>query len=129
VPQLVCMGAMLTCTFGTEQAPLSVIPMGRPVQTSKQMAANINAIQVPKNISTFGLCTSLGNPEVVAATAAAFGVLTPVPCKADITLPWAPGSPKVMINGSPALDSTCMCVCEQGGLITISKPGQGTVND
>jgi hypothetical protein len=123
------MGAMLTCTFGMAPASLSVIPMGKPVQTSKQMAANINASQPMANIPTFGMCTSLANPEVAAATAAAMGALTPMPCVPLTTAPWVPGSPKVMINGNPALDSTCQCMCTWGGVITISMPGQMTVND
>lgn len=129
MPQIACMGAMLTCTFGMAPATLSVIPMGRPVQTSKQMAANINASLPMANISTFGMCICPANPEVAAATAAALGVLTPMPCIPVTTAPWVPGSPKVMINGNPALDSTCQCMCAWGGMIAISMPGQMTVND
>jgi hypothetical protein len=123
------MGAMLQCSFGVAPAPLSVIPMGRPVQTSKQMAANINASAPMANIPSFGMCTTPSNPEVAAATAAALGVLTPMPCIPVTASPWVPGSPKVMINGSPALDSTCQCMCTWGGVITVSMPGQMTVND
>ncbi|MDR2437860.1 MAG: DUF4280 domain-containing protein, partial [Planctomycetaceae bacterium] len=32
------------------------------------------------NLATFGMCSSPANPAVAAATAAALGVLTPMPC-------------------------------------------------
>ena len=129
MPQLVCTGALLTCTFGVAPAPLSVIPIGRPVQTAKQPAANINASQPMANIPSFGMCMSPANPQVAAATAAAMGVLTPMPCLPATAAPWTTGSPKVMIDGSPALTSICQCMCMWGGAITVSMPGQLTVND
>jgi hypothetical protein len=129
MPQLVCMGAMLMCPFGVAPAPLSVVPMGRPVQTSKQLAANVNAFQPMANIPSFGMCMSPANPQVAAATAAALGVLTPMPCIPATSAPWMPGSLKVMVDGSPALTSACQCQCMWGGVITVSSPGQMTVSD
>ena len=129
MPQLVCTGALVTCTFGVAPAPLTVIPIGKPVQTSKQLAANIIASQPLANIPSFGMCMCPANPQVAAATAAALGVLTPMPCIPATTAPWAPGSPKVMVDGSPALTNTCQCMCMWGGVITVSAPGQVTVSD
>jgi hypothetical protein len=34
----------------------------------------------------------------------------------------------VNINGSPALSSTSKCMCAWGGVISITMPGQVTVN-
>jgi uncharacterized Zn-binding protein involved in type VI secretion len=81
------------------------------------------------NIPSFGMCMSPANPQVAAATAAAMGVLTPMPCLPATAAPWTTGSPKVMIDGSPALTSICQCMCMWGGAITVSMPGQLTVND
>ncbi|MDR1268431.1 MAG: DUF4280 domain-containing protein, partial [Planctomycetaceae bacterium] len=50
------------------------------------------------NLATFGVCSSLANPMVAVATAAALGVLTPMPCIPATVAPWAPGSPTVLIG-------------------------------
>jgi len=78
------------------------------------------------NIPTFGVCMSLANPTVAAATAAALGVLTPMPCIPVTAAPWAPGSPTVMIANNPALNNSSTCMCNWAGVITISVPGQFT---
>jgi hypothetical protein len=75
------------------------------------------------------MCTSLSNPEVAAATAAALGVLTPMPCVPNTVSPWAPGSPLVTYDGNPALDDSCICNCAWGGEISISSAGQAAVTD
>ena len=41
------------------------------------------------NIAPFGVCISLANPAVAAATAAAMGVLVPLPCMPVTPAPWA----------------------------------------
>jgi hypothetical protein len=66
------------------------------------------------------MCMSQANPEVAAATAAAMGVLTPMPC-VPVTTPWSPGDPMVTIGpaGFPALDASSKCMCAWGGEITI----------
>lgn len=128
MPQVVCTGAALMCTFGAAPGTLTVTPTGQPVQASGQMAATINANIPMANISGFGMCMSPSNPQVAAATAAALGVLTPQPCIPATTAPWAPGSPTVMIDGAPALTNTCQCMCMWGGVITFSFAGQATVN-
>ena len=125
--QLVCNGAIMSCTFGTAPATLVVAPTD--VSIGEQPAANILDFAPITNISPFGLCTSLANPEVAAATAAALGVLTPVPCIPVVTAPWVPGSALVTIDGEPAVDATCTCFCIWNGLITVDDPGQVTVND
>lgn len=76
-----------------------------------------------KNILPFGMCSSMANPMVAAATAAAFGALTPMPCIPVIPAPWAPGSPTVMIANKPALNQTSKLMCAYGGVIQINNPG------
>lgn len=125
--QLVCNGALMSCTFGTSSATLVVAPTD--VSIGGQPAANIQDFVPMTNISPFGLCTSLANPEVATATAAALGVLTPMPCIPVITAPWVPGSTSVTIDGAPAVDATCTCFCIWNGLIAVADPGQVTVND
>jgi hypothetical protein len=75
-------------------------------------------------VCPFGACTSLANPAVAAATAAALGVLTPMPCVPVPAGPWLPGAPKTLLKGAPALDMTSKLMCAWGGAIQIINPGQ-----
>jgi hypothetical protein len=84
--------AQLMCSFGVAPSALTVVPKGRPVQAGGQMAATIQDFAPNVNIMPFGMCTTLSNPQVAAATSAALGVLTPQPC-IPVTTPWKPGSP------------------------------------
>ena len=121
----VCGGAILQCPFGVAPVPLNVLPQNA-VTTSMPMA-NIMDNKPLVNIPTFGMCNSLANPTVAAATTAALGVLTPMPCIPNITAPWAPGSPTVLIAGQPALNNSSKCMCLWGGVIGINAPGQVTI--
>jgi hypothetical protein len=73
------------------------------------------------------MCLSPANPAVVAATAAAMGVFTPMPCIPVIPAPWVPGVPNVLIADTPALDNNCTLMCAWAGVIQITVPGQLTV--
>jgi hypothetical protein len=124
--QQVVSGAELTCTFGA--APASLIATSAPTVTVGGMpAATIMDFAPMENIPTFGMCMSIANPQVAAATAAALGTLTPQPCIPNIVAPWTPGSPTVTIGGNPALTNECMCTCLWAGEISITMPGQVTV--
>lgn len=123
MPLQVCMGAMISCTFGAAPASLIVLPLNR-VLTSNMPAATIMDHAPVINIPPFGVCSSLANPTVAAATTAALGVLTPMPCIPATVAPWVPGSPTVLIGNMPALNNTCTLNCMWGGMITISQPGQ-----
>ncbi|HEX5417667.1 MAG TPA: DUF4280 domain-containing protein [Chloroflexota bacterium] len=126
--QHVCNGAMLQCPLAVPpgMASLVVLPIKR-VMVGKQPAANIMDHVPLVNIPTFGMCMSLANPTVATATSAAMGVLTPMPCIPVIPAPWAPGAPTVIVGGMPALDNTSKAMCTWGGAITITVPGQFTV--
>jgi len=118
-------GAVLQCSFGMAPSSLMVLPAARVVN-KMPMATILD--QVPMvNILPFGMCQSLANPAVAAATAAALGVLTPMPCVPVTAAPWAPGSPTVLVGGKPALNNTCKCMCAWGGVIQIQNPGTTNV--
>ena len=125
MPKHVCMGAMLQCTFGVAPSTLVVLPVNR-VMTSFVPAANIMDNKPMVNIMPFGMCMSPSNPTVAAATAAALGVLTPMPCIPNTVAPWAPGAPNVLLANMPALDDTSKLTCLWGGMISVSMPGQMT---
>lgn len=122
---LVCGGAMLQCSFGAAPASLMVLPANR-VLTAMPIA-NIMDNKPMVNIMPFGMCNSMANPQVAAATAAALGVLTPMPCVPVTAAPWAPGSPTVQVANMPALNNTSKCMCNWGGVIQIANPGQMTI--
>ena len=61
-----------------------------------------------------------------AATAAALGALTPMPCVPLTVAPWAPGSPTVMIGNLPALENSSKLMCMWAGVIQVVAPAQFT---
>ena len=121
----VCMGAMLQCSFGVAPSPLVVLPLNRTMTGPPD--ANIMDNKPMVNIIPFGMCSSPANPAVAAATAAALGVLTPMPCVPVIPAPWLLGSPTVLIGSQPALNNTSKLMCAYGGVIQIVSPGQTSV--
>ena len=121
----VCMGAMMQCSFGVAPASLIVLPDKRVLTGTP--AATIMDNKPIVNIPPFGMCTSPANPTVVAATAAALGVPTPMPCLPVVPAPWVPGSPTVLIGNIPALNSDSKLMCAWAGVIQIGVPGQFTV--
>lgn len=122
--QQVTSGAMMMCSFGMAPSALNVLPTNKTLAGAP--AANIMDQKPFVNIPPFAMCMSMANPAVASATAAALGVLTPMPCTPVIPAPWAPGSPTVMIGNMPALNNTSMCNCAYGGVISITFAGQVT---
>jgi hypothetical protein len=121
----VCMGAAMMCSFGAAPSTLVVLPKNKTLTGTP--AANILDNQPIVNIPPFGMCSSIANPTVASATTAALGVLTPMPCVPVTAAPWALGAPTVLIANMPALDSTSKLMCNWGGVIQITAPGQTTV--
>ena len=115
--KLVNMGSLLKCSQGIAPTPLVVLVP--TVMAQAPPAANIMDCVPMSNILTFGMCQSPANPMVIAATAAALGVLTPMPC-IPVTTPWTPGSPTILVRNFPALDASSKCICAYGGEITIT---------
>jgi hypothetical protein len=123
--QHVCNGATLACSFGMAPGSLVVIPVNR-VLTSGQPAATIMDFVPMVNVMPFGACMTPSNPAVAAATSAALGVLTPMPCMPVTVAPWAAGAPTVLEGGVPVLNNTSSLSCLWGGLIQVVVPGQVT---
>jgi len=118
-----CTGAILSCPFGAAPVPFSALPIprvlagGRPAGVLTDMAPIVN-------IPPFGTCSSLANPAVAAATAAALGVLTPMPCIPVPAGPWLSPMPKVLIGGRQAISDGSRLMCAWGGQITVQFAGQ-----
>jgi uncharacterized Zn-binding protein involved in type VI secretion len=114
-------GATLMCTFGAGVGNLVVLPINRVTVEGRPAATVADAVPL-LNIRPMGLCMSLANPAVAAATAAALGVLTPQACS-PVTAAWMPGTPRTTIGGRPALTLGSQCRCAFGGVITVVQPG------
>ena len=125
MPQHCCTGAMMNCTFGAAPSTLNVLPKNK-MMTSNMAAANIMDNVPMVNIPPFGMCSSPSNPTVAAATAAALGVLTPMPCIPVFPAPWTPGAPTVMLANLPVLNNTSKLMCAYAGVVSFAMPGQMT---
>ena len=123
MPMHVCNGATLQCSFGMAPSTLVVLPINQML-TSSQPAANIMDHKPMVNILPFGMCTSIANPTVASATAAAMGVLTPMPCVPATAAPWVPGAPTVLLGNMAVLNNTSTLMCNWGGVISVVQAGQ-----
>ncbi len=112
----------MMCTMGAAPSSLVVLPKNK-VLCEGPPAANIMDHVPMMNIMPFGVCMSPANPMVAAATAAALGVLTPMPCIPVTAAPWAPGAATVLIGNMPALNNMSKCMCNWGGVISFTMPG------
>jgi Domain of unknown function (DUF4280) len=126
MPLQVCMGAMMQCSFGVAPSSLVVLPTNR-VMTNMVPDANIMDHIPMVNIMPFGMCMSIANPTVAAATAAALGVLTPMPCIPATPAPWIAGAPTVLLGNFPSLDNVSQLMCLWAGVITFVDAGEVTV--
>lgn len=120
----VCTGALMRCAMGA--APSSFVATPKQVLTNMKDAGNIMDHKPMANIAPFGVCKSPANPQVAAATAAAMGVLTPMPCVPNTPAPWVPGAPTVLVANMPALNNSSKLMCVYGGVIEIAMAGQFT---
>ncbi len=116
-------GATLLCSSGTSPSLLNV--PNPKLFVGNRGAATVGDAQPLVNIAPFGLCKSPANPVVAAATAAAMGVLTPMPC-VPATASWVPGLPTVLAGSLPLVTTTCVCPCKWAGTIAIAAPGQSS---
>jgi hypothetical protein len=118
--------SLLQCSFGLSPSPLVVLP-DRTIVAESMLMGNISDMIPFANIEPFGLCISLANPQVAAATAAAFGVLVPMPCEPITIDPWVSEAVNVLVETMPAIDQTALLMCLWAGVITIEEPGSFTV--
>jgi hypothetical protein len=123
MPNLVCTGAKLQCSFGTTPASFTA----SAAKVSAGAAAGVVSDTGTASVSAFGQCTSLSNPQVNAATQAASGTLTPQPCQPVIAGEWSPGSARVTVGTAAALNSASQCRCTWNGVITVTDAGQTNV--
>ena len=88
------------CSMGTAPAPIKVTSQTKALAGGKP-CATVQDAQPMANVGPFGMCTSLANPQVAAATAAALGVLTPQPCIPATATGWM--SPPILSGSSASI--------------------------
>jgi hypothetical protein len=123
MPSYVVQTATMQCNFGTKESNLKV-PKDHKIDINDKRQANIKDHKPFANIAPFGLCGSLANPEVAAATAAHHGKLTKRPCKPVTMNPWINGKDDVLLDKDPALLNVSTLRCKWRGTIKITDCGQ-----
>lgn len=118
----VIFSGLCKCAFGMAPTPLMVLPTSM-IFMKNMPAATIMDNKPFLNIIPFGMCMNIANPMVAAATAAAFGVLTPMPCIPITTAPWIPVKPTVLLKKKPVLGNSAILMCQWGGIIQVTFPG------
>ncbi len=121
MPLPVTTSATITCTFGTAPSSMVALPTPRVLVEGRPVATVSDAVPLV-NVPPFAMCTSLANPQVAAATAAALGVLTPMPC-VPATGAWTPSAPRTLVGGRPVLAQGSMCLCAYGGVVQVLMAG------
>lgn len=119
----VCSKAKIKCSCGDKISTLTVYP-DRTIWLTGEPQANISDHISMRNIAPFGRCHTTAYPATGAATAAAHGKLTPMPCVPNTPFPWMGGKNDVILQGQPALLKTSQCKCVYGGTITLVQDGQ-----
>lgn len=122
---LMIQGTLLKCSFGNAPVPIMVLP---DKKVNSMLPVAVKSDHIPLlNILPFGMCSNPANPMVIAATAAAMGVLTPMPCIPCTTQDWSGACEKVKIKGKPALHMGSELKCLYGGSIRAAAPLQPRV--
>ena len=130
MPELLTTGCLLTCSFGDIPSAFLALELpGKPVINEALPTATIMEIAPIDNIPPFGMCASPANPEVIAATAAALGVLTPMPCVPVVPDPWDPPSPNLSYADLPLATVESKCLCAWGGEIAVDAPAEFNVTN
>lgn len=126
MPTATCGMAVTMCMFGAAPMPYMVLPVNNVIWVAMP-ASTIKDIMPIANFTPFVMCTTPSNPMVAAATAAALGVLTPMPCIPMTMAPWVPPVATVTVNNIPAVSQTCKALCMWGGMIQQTFSGQPLV--
>ena len=124
---VVVSGASCSCSSGTTPCALKVTSQLKCMADGKPIAT-IQDMQPGANLASFGMCTSLANPAVASATAAALGVLTPQPCTMTPAGTWTSNKATVLVDGKPCVTNESTLTCGLGmGVIKVLSAGQAKV--
>lgn len=122
-------GTTLQCSMGLAPSVFNATPApGAPLDLGAAPTATVEQMVPMTNILPFGMCQSMGNPQVASATAAAQGVLTPMPCVPVTTAPWTPPAVAAKVNGLQLATVNSKCLCSYGGVISVAAPLPGPLD-
>lgn len=116
-------GAKLKCSYGDKESVFQV-PMHHKTFISGKPQGNIMDFKPMINIQPFGLCSSLANPAVAAATAANDGRLKKMPYVPATVTPWMNGKVDCLVGDAPAIMNNSTLVCRWCGKIVVQEDGQ-----
>ena len=108
----------LRCNFGSCSSQMYI--WGN-LNNNKEFIENISGNKPTGNIMSFGMCSSLSNPTVCAATACSLGFLSPQPCVANIAFPWMSSQNGTVVKSDLPIDENSKTYCSYGGQITIES--------
>ncbi len=118
-----CSGATLKCNQGDNNSDYSVLP-SRGVFVNDKAVAVISDTKPMVNIKPFGMCKSMANPTVAAATAANRGQLKKMPCIPNTASPWSEGMSFFLAADEQVPCDKSKCMCTYGGEISVVNVGQ-----
>lgn len=113
-------GTLIECNMGVLKIPFIADDLPGAPKENGLPVATMTQVVTGKNIASFGMCNSIANPAVVAATAAAQGVKTPAPCMPFGTA-WLPPSFTAKYLGLPLARADAVCACALGGVIKVTQ--------
>ena len=123
--KVVLEGDICKCSNGNAPCPLVVTSSGRMTCGRRKVAVKTDASIA--NLASFGMCNTLANPAVAAATAANNGVLTPQPCVPALTGSWNGTAGKLNVGGMAAVLESSTAICSYAGNISISLTGNHNI--
>ncbi len=120
--------AQTQCSFGSGPQTVNIIPMGVSASGGKEYRKAWIDFLPYLNEAPKGACSNPAFPPTAAATAAAFGALTPMPC-IPVQSPYMPGAlfHKAFSTPVSCADDKAICLIGQGGNISVTNPGQETI--
>ncbi len=118
-------GAKLKCSCGNQECTFQ--PSDRGITVDEKIQGT-NMDYQPQNIAGFGMCKSMSNPAVAAATASNFGVLQQMPCQ-PVLSPWVNGKTNRTVAGLPAVVDSSQVLCAYAGVIKVVDCGQDLENN
>lgn len=121
MPEFLTTATLLECSMGSAPTPFIADELPAAIKETGLATGTIVQIAPGKNITPFAMCSSMANPAVASATAAAQGALTPMPCTPTIVAPWAPPSACVQHIGVPLATAASVCACAFGGMVKVSQ--------
>ena len=119
---VLCKGATLSCNQGDATSIYEVLPSNGIFLDGKPLAL-VSDVKPMINIKPFGMCKSMANPTVAAATAANRGKLQKMPCVPNTIGIWTDGANHFLsLEKIPC--ETSKCSCAYAGEISIKDLGQ-----